>query len=78
MEYQDLNYKIIKLVIDANHFVADRVSKLKSLGFDCQEIWVKSGGVGTIRRYKGSDGVQISASVGGNNYARKAYVAFPQ
>lgn len=72
----DIDYKIVMLVVNSYWRKEDRISKLKELGYIITPKWVKSGGVGTIRRFKNSEGVQISSAKGGNNYVGKAYVAF--
>ena len=76
MVKNDIDYKIAMLVVNSYWRIEDRISKLKELGYIVSQKWVKSGGVGTIRRFNNSEGVQISSAKGGNNYVGKAYVAF--
>lgn len=75
MVKNDIDYKIAMLVVGSYWHVEDRVTKLKELGYLVSYIWVKNGGIGTIRHYDKSDGVQVSAARG-SNFAQKAYVAF--
>lgn len=72
----DVDYMIIMLVVENYWRVEDRIAKLVELGYDVDSLWVKSGGIGTIRTHHKSDGVQISSARGGNNFVGKAYVAF--
>lgn len=76
MKKNDVDYKIAMLVVNSYWRVADRVAKLKELGYTVSSKWVKSGGIGTIRRFGKSDGVQVSSAIGGNNHVGKAFVAF--
>ena len=76
MVKNDVDYKIAMLVVGSYWRIEDRISKLKELGYIVTSKWVNSGGVGTIRRFKNSEGVQVSSAKGGNNYVGKAYVAF--
>ena len=76
MVKNDIDYKIVMLVVNSYWHIEDRILKLKELGYNVTPKWVKSGGVGTIRRFNNSDGVQISSAKGGNNYVGKAFVAF--
>ena len=72
----DIDYKVIMLVVENYWRVVDRVAKLIELGYVVHSLWVKSGGIGTIRTHDKSDGVQISSARGGNGFVGKAYVAF--
>lgn len=76
MVKNDIDYKIAMLVVNSYWRVTDRVAKLKELGYGVSSKWVKSGGIGTIRRFGNSDGVQVSSAIGGNNHVGKAFVAF--
>lgn len=67
---------IIKDVVKNNHWVKDRIAKLRANDFAVSDEWVGSGGVGTIRTIRGNECMQISAAVGGNNFVGKAYVAW--
>lgn len=69
--------KIIDSVIDAYRLVQDRVKKLDGLGFYVRQQWVGSGGIGTIRKYDGVKGIQISGTTASCAYAGLAYVAYP-
>lgn len=67
---------IIQEVVNNNHWVKDRIAKLKEKGFTVSDEWVGSGGIGTIRTIRGNECIQISAAVGGNNFVGKAYVVW--
>ena len=72
----EIDLKIIMLVVNNYWRVEDRVSKLRSLGYDVSSEWVTSGGVGTKRNIRGCQGVQVSCARGGNGFVGKAFVAF--
>ena len=74
-----LDCKIIENVVYTYRLVADRVKKLGELGFEIRQQWVGSGGVGTVRKYNGCKGIQISSQtvMSRNGYVGLAYVAYP-
>lgn len=76
MDKDNLDYKIIMMVVNTIWSVNKRVAKLRELGYIVTSEWVKSGGVGTIRKVRGLNGVQVSAAIGGNNFVGSAWVAF--
>ena len=76
MVKNDIDYQIVMLVVSSYWRVADRVAKLRELGYIVSSKWVKSGGIGTVRHFGQSAGVQVSSAKGGNNYVGKAFVAF--
>lgn len=60
----------IKSVVENNHFVDDRVSKLTEMGYDTQELPMGSGGLMQVKEMRdGTIRVQIGYGHGRYNYA---------
>lgn len=76
MNHKDIDFKVIMLVVNHYWLVKERIEKLRELGYFVSSEWVRPGGIGSIRVIRKRQGVQISASIGGNGFVGKAYVAF--
>ena len=70
MKNQKEQIKTIETIVNTNHFVCDRVSKLRKLGFEVKQLPMGCGGV--LQKKKMNNGelrIQIGYGHGRYNYA---------